>query len=115
MSVYNNGWTREKVMEQIKKRNIGEQAYESGECLYRTSNGNCCLVGCFIPDDKYRESMESTSAFTVITENNLEKYMPLSPRAMEALQQFHDDLSYLHGNKFFDAIEEELLDIEKEY
>ncbi len=48
------GWTKEKVMAQIKKYNNGTRAstgHTAGSCLYKTPNGNRCAIGCFIPTD----------------------------------------------------------------
>ena len=116
--MYKNNFNRQKVMEQIRKNNQGYQAIERGNCKYRTDteDANMCLVGCFIPDSRYNESMEDHDAHHVINSFNLEKYMPLDVDLMGILQQYHDEeLNDLCGNEFFTAIEQKLIDIEKLY
>lgn len=46
-----NGWTKERVLEQVKKYNKGLPATVRNQaCAYLTEDGNRCAVGCFIPD-----------------------------------------------------------------
>jgi hypothetical protein len=41
-----------------------ETAYEPNRgCMYRTSDGKKCAIGCLIPDDRYTPKIESTSLF----------------------------------------------------
>jgi len=47
---YKSGWTKSKVMEQVKKYNNGTCAIDDIGCLYRASDGNRCVIGAFIPD-----------------------------------------------------------------
>jgi hypothetical protein len=116
--MYKNNFNKQKVMEQIKKNNQGYQASIGRECMYRTheEETNMCLVGCFIPDDKYDEGMESIDAHGVINRFFLHDVMPMSDRIMQELQEFHDEeLNDLCGNEFFTAIEQKLIDMEKFY
>ena len=115
--MYKNGFTKRKIMNVIKKNNQGYQASSRGACMYRTDTEdvNCCIVGCFIPDNKYSEKMEDHDADSVITDYNLEQFMPLSTELMEKLQRFHDeDLYGLTGKEFYDTIEERLTEMKRD-
>lgn len=104
-------------MEQIKKYNHGYPARKMSSCYYRASDGNRCLVGCFIPDDKYNESMEDNSADDIISEYELDSIMPLGASDMEDLQVFHDGLydeDYEDDeNKFYELVEKQLIEMER--
>lgn len=117
MSIYINGFDRESTMKQIKARNLGYKAGEGDDCLYRSGDGNCCLVGCFIPDEKYCDSIESHDARHAIIHLKLEKHMPLSNDLMDRLQMLHDDdtLEGLDKEDFYKVIEEELAFFEEQY
>jgi hypothetical protein len=113
---YLNGYNRQKVMEQIKKNNQGYQAYSGGSCFYRTheEDYNCCLVGCFIPDDRYDECMEDRDAEDVINSFNLHDVMPMDIKSMIGLQTFHDEiLDDVSGEEFFFKIYKYIVDMEK--
>lgn len=47
---------------------------EAKTCMYRTENGNRCLIGLFIPDAKYTPEMENTKVVDLCTTN---KYMSI--------------------------------------
>ena len=115
--MYQNGFTRKKVMEQIKKYNHGYPARKMSSCYYRASDGNRCLVGCFIPDDKYDESMEDKRADVIISEYGLNSVMPFDASDMECLQSFHDELydEDYEGdeNKFYELVEKQLIEMER--
>jgi hypothetical protein len=114
MSIYINGYNRENTMKQIKAMNLGYQSSRYSECMYRSDDGNACLVGCFIPDNIYNENMESVAASNVIEDYNLEQFMPLDKYDMDKLQSFHDDrLHNKTGKTFFKLIELKLIDMEK--
>jgi hypothetical protein len=105
-------------MKQIKKNNQGYQEYSGGSCFYRTheEKPNMCLVGCFIPDNKYDERMEDRDATDIIQRFFLQDDMPMNIKLMDKLQEFHDaELDKVSGRDFFDAIEQKLIDMEKEY
>jgi hypothetical protein len=89
-----NGWTKKTFMEQIKKKNKNQKVINNiGSCLYRDSDGACCLVGAFIPDDVYTHAMESRHAVDVIESYDLEDIMPFDKYTMDKLQFIHDRLS----------------------
>jgi hypothetical protein len=96
-----NGWTKAKMIEQIKLKNNGERSVErfsNGDilpsCRYRGTNDNACAVGCFIPDTLYVESMEYRGTIELLRKfSTLKEHMPLSENAMEMLQILHDRAS----------------------
>lgn len=45
-----NGWTKAKVMEQLRKYSNGTRALSGGLCAYQTAGGNRCFIGAFIPE-----------------------------------------------------------------
>ena len=118
MGIYNKGWGRRRVMRQIKKNTLGKQSVRENDnslCMYRTDDGNCCLVGAFIPDSLYDEEMEDKSATAIIEQFNLDGYMPMNASAMEILQNFHDiDLTEVKDKKeFFRLIDNQLKNMQK--
>lgn len=50
-----NGWTKKKVMAQVKKHNNGtrsrskDSARAFAQCVYLNAEGNRCAIGCFLP------------------------------------------------------------------
>lgn len=54
-----------KVVTHLRKQGRKAMRFVNNElggstfCAYRTSEGLCCAIGCLIPEDKYRPSMES--------------------------------------------------------
>lgn len=115
MSIYINGFTRDKVMQVIRKENLGKKSSHDYTCSYRNPDGNKCLVGCFIPDDKYDELMESkTVDLDFLEKYNLKVNMPLRTNIMERLQKFHDRGKFkgLTSVEFFKKIEDKLIAME---
>ena len=111
--IYNKGWGRKSVMKQIRKKSLGKVSKVKdapyNTCTYRNEDGNCCLVGAFIPD---------VCAQEVIRSYKLQQLMPMKPALMEELQQFHDGsfgVGDKTGKKFFQAVEGELIRLEREY
>lgn len=88
-----NGWTKEKVMEQVKKYNDGTRAITlDGACTYANGNNNRCAIGCFIPDN--HKALTLNAGVTYILENfpDLKKYMPFdNAKALNELQSTHDN------------------------
>jgi len=88
-----NGWTKAKMIEQIKLRNNSTKSMEeSGFCMYRGPNNNACAVGCFIPDELYVPRMEKGyPARSLVREFiNIRDSMPLDPYGLAAMQNIHD-------------------------
>jgi hypothetical protein len=86
-----NGWTKQRIIEQIKHRNNGEKAGNGEECFYRTKDGNACFAGCFIPDEDYKKEFESRNIFALMSiYPELVDKMPLPAHGMDELQRIHD-------------------------
>lgn len=114
MSIYVNGYDRKSTMEQIKRKNHGYKSSYLGSCTYRNDDGNCCLVGVFIPDEKYDDRMENECADEIINEYDLFDFMPLKVYYMQKLQIFHDEtLDNKTGKDFYQAIENYLIEMEE--
>lgn len=62
------------------------------ECLYRAPGGKTCAVGCLIPDDAYRPSMEGSGADLLcrMYADRLPEWMPLNVDLLDRLQGAHD-------------------------
>ena len=97
-----NGWTKAKMIETIRKNNNGTRAFDSveSECMYLTTDGNRCAVGCFIPDDFLNdppEHDEDPFMYVGAADGLLEKFpflrkfMPVEVEALEFMQSVHDD------------------------
>ena len=117
MGIYINGFDRKSTMKQIKAKNLGYKAFDGEGCYYRAGDGNCCIIGCFIPDELYDSSIEGQDASYAIRHLKLKKHMPLSNRLMDRLQMLHDGntLEDLDKEDFYKAIEEKLAFFEEEY
>lgn len=99
-----NGWTKEKVMEQIKKYNRGTKSTNRyGSCVYRSDDGNRCAIGCFIPEDHPGLQTIAGSSWLLEEHPDLKKLMPFTYwKALERFQETHD-LATEHG--VYSAIE----------
>lgn len=119
--MYKNGWTRETVMQRIRERNKGYPAMAKTHgtsfkvCAYRGDNDNQCLMGCFIEDEDYDYGMEDSAIDEVVEEFGIK--LPMNIKACERLQTFHDtyDTSNGKGEEFYKAVENKLIELEKEY
>lgn len=87
-----NGWTKEKMIEQIKLRNNGTKSVDRivGGCFYRGINNNCCAVGCFIPDEEYKYSFDVARSFYEVY-SQLKRFMPLNFNGMCNMREVHDN------------------------
>lgn len=86
-----NGWTKEKMKNQIKKYNNGTGSYDEDRISYFYENPkdkNRCAVGCFIPDNHKALSFNSGVQALLETYKDLNKFMPL--QNMESFQSEHD-------------------------
>jgi hypothetical protein len=92
-----NGWTKEKMKEQIRKKNNGSRAWEEGKigymsgCRYRTPDNNHCAVGCFIPENHEALQYVGDSNWLLNHYPGLEFDMPLNKEALFTMQQIHDE------------------------
>ncbi len=94
-----NGWTKDSIVAHIEAHFTGKSFVlnpdtHKDECKYRGPNGEKCAVGLFIPDDKYRPSMDincENHATGIIERYRLSNIMPLDIQGMQAFQQVHDN------------------------
>lgn len=89
-----NGWTREKMIEHIKKEFKGKSVDNSGDvCLYRGTQGRKCAVGMFIPDHRYLSEMDTRNCNgvqSVVSSFGLGDLMPLAGPGLSRIQEVHD-------------------------
>ncbi len=69
------------------KRSVRIGAYT---CLYRGPNGLRCAVGCLIPDDQYKRSLEGKAASCIA--NKVPALSDIGPGLLSEMQSVHDDL-----------------------
>lgn len=86
--VLNNQTAFDKVVRHLLKQGKRSESSEAGGCAYRGEMGLACAVGCLIPDDEYRPSLEGESV------ENIQKKIPsialLSQMLLMDLQHTHD-------------------------
>ena len=92
--LFNEGWRRFVV-------NGESLAISNGDCLYRGPEGTRCLIGGFIPDEKYSESMEDKDVEVLSDQGLLPVEFEDLGFAIKAQAKLHDNL------------EEEEFDLEK--
>lgn len=117
MSIYINGWSREKVEKHVKVNFKGKSQTIDKSCYYRHPDGERkCVVGLFIPDNKYSEDMEGSGAYSVLNLNGLDTDMPLSVTLMDQWQyNYHDMLEDdINLNIQFDTLISALNDFEED-
>jgi hypothetical protein len=93
-----NGWTRQRIIEQIYAKNNGTRAARvvsdstdgSSVCYYRTPDGNACAVGCFVPDDHLGCRFQGGVTALLRKYEDLRTLMPLDVNALHQLQELHD-------------------------
>lgn len=91
-----NGWTVEKMKEQIRKKNNGKRAvgehpdFDREICLYETPDGNHCAVGCFIPEGHKALSLGAGVDSLLDLNPELHDVFPLESEALSQLQSVHD-------------------------
>ena len=110
-----NGWTKEKIKQQLLLKNNGTRSADGPTCLYITEDNNRCAVGCFIPDSLIEcfRGVE-LAAHDLYDEGEVDKHtgmqtsewltlmdsLPLKKRALKELQSVHDSSGkYYKGNK----------------
>lgn len=100
-----NGWTKTKIIERIRRQFKGKSVVThplNGEvCKYRGPNGKKCAIGMFIPDSKYKKSMDKGGGQGV--ESLIEDYpkiadiLPLDREGCSEFQSVHDGLDDLYS------------------
>lgn len=90
-----NGWTKEKMKEQIRLKNNGTQAADDTMCVYRTGDNNACAAGCFISDDDVKSI--GNVVVGLLPSNILSKF-PLEPYGMRVMQKKHDNSERTDGD-----------------
>ncbi len=73
---------------------------DNSSCVYRSTNGDKCAIGCLIPDDRYSPKLENNTALTLHTRiytnglSYLEQALGYSINAKDAI--FLRDLQRIH-------------------
>ncbi len=100
-----NGWTKETVLAKVKERNNGKKCADTfGVCKYRLE-GNCCIAGCFIPDEVYNPSMEGCAISMDNIWEYVEKFMPFAQWDMNSFQIHAHDSPNVPTNGIYEAVE----------
>lgn len=93
-----NGWTKETMINHIKKEFKGKSVsyIDCGNdelCLYRGPEGKKCAIGMFIPDNLYAERMEEDGLISKIirTYPKVKYVLPLDLDGLLLLQEVHDN------------------------
>jgi hypothetical protein len=62
-------------------------------CMYRADDGGKCAVGCLIPDDLYRVTMEGSNIRALGRNHSeiAELFEDVEMSVMERMQRIHDD------------------------
>ena len=107
-----NGWTKEKVREQVRKYNNGTQARNTpgGFCQYQAADGNRCFIGAFLPEEHKGLLTQGAVVELLNTNPDLWSYVPFDDlRLLCQFQDIHDqnDLTYGALNKFLDTLDEQ--------
>lgn len=61
--VFTKAWNHAKTMKILATAHF---EHGGAGCMYRTPDGKSCLIGSFIPDDKYRRGMEGIAVSNLI-------------------------------------------------
>lgn len=90
-----NGWTKARVMKQVKKHNNGSQAWNSKResCTYQAVDGNRCAVGCFIPGNHAALQYRGNAQELLIRFPELASRMPFGAKGLQKFQTIHDGSS----------------------
>ena len=72
-------------------RRQGEKSVNAkGSCVYRGPKALRCAVGCLIPDDQYKRSLEGKGASCIA--NKVPALSDIGPGLLSEMQLVHDDL-----------------------
>ena len=118
-SIYINGFSRESVMRIIREESGGKKSRKdlNGNGQYRGLEDTKCLVGCFIPDNSYKDSYDENYDLIRNIFGEVEIFMPMRVEVLTELQGLHDGslLNGLEGENYLNAIEEQLIALENTY
>jgi hypothetical protein len=84
-------------------------ADEDGRCMYRSPNGEKCLMGSFIPDDKYDPVMERLNIRQLITTTSFYRSIFIEIGLTDEKSSnvdFLRELQYCHDRDETDSVEE---------
>lgn len=113
-----NGFTKERIIQVLKERNDGTKSQSvSGGCVYRSPSGtNHCFIGCFIPDELYKEEMEGYGPMGLLAKwPELKAHMPLPTNhggevaTLTEAQLSHDSFTHYPG-RGFDNVRDHMID-----
>lgn len=93
-----NGWTKERMKDQIRARNTGKPSIDPGYsfCLYESAGGlNHCAVGCFIPPHHEALQFKGSAGTMLRHHNDLLSVMPLQVDGLLQMQDVHDSMHAL--------------------
>lgn len=96
MFVTKNGWTKARMIEQLKLRVPPNGCVDDSpevKCVYRKNHdphGAACAVGAFIPDEVYRPEFDTSGNGFDEIYTEIGCHMPLSRFGMSKLQNEHD-------------------------
>ena len=93
--------------------NQGEKSQEGGvaphnTCVYRSSEGLSCAVGCLIPDDKYNVNLEGQSAYDDDVMEALVSVIGVHPYSVDRKAKMLGRMQYIHDLTDPSTWEEEL-------
>lgn len=69
-------------------------------CQYRTTEGLMCAAGCLIPDDKYDEEMEGSTANSIYFDYPGLFPADITMREISAWQSYHDCTAHIGGQMY---------------
>lgn len=102
--------------EDTNRRALDDQG---GSCRYKTEDGKKCAIGRFIPDEKYKKSIEGCSVREVMHKNLLsEEILSLGSDFLNSIQGLHDHHDYWikngiskKGEKYIEFIKKNYCDV----
>lgn len=88
-----NGWTKAKMLEVVEARPSKLPAFQNGQCVYLTGDGNKCGVGLFIPDGHEGQKHHGYVSSLLESHPDLSKIMPLEYTGLKEFQNCHDSVN----------------------
>lgn len=80
------------VVKHLIKQNKKSDYY--GQCVYRSSEGLKCAIGCLIPDKMYSSNLETKNIGAILIENDEIKELlkGINEQLLYSLQSIHDSV-----------------------